>query len=115
MRETASNLVFAPEHQCVVLVVGRPPVEQILGVVERASGEPARTGHAIAVDENPVAGLADHARVIPQRAPERVAPIDRPAPQRVIIRRREAVHPRKVGDRRFVDARARRCPELFHR
>jgi hypothetical protein len=86
----AADLVLAAEDQRDRVVV---PAQQVAREVEPRVGKEARTRHPVVVDDTARArSLPDHAAIGPDRAPERLAIRDRPAPQRVV-----AVEMRSLG------------------
>ena len=119
MRNAPRDLVFATKDQRIAGVVGRPAGEQVFREVEARVGEPARPGHAVAVDERALAAHADNAGVVPQRAPERFLVGHRPAPERRIIGERDTRRGRElageIGQCRLRDARRRWLPQQVGR
>ncbi len=60
--------------------------QQVLGVVEPRFREPARAGHPVGVLEHDInAALGDHVAEIPDRAPELLGVLHRPAVQRSLV------------------------------
>src|SRR5256885_1891239 len=83
MREASLYLVFAPEHHRRGRVA---PPQQVLGEVEPRLRIPARPRYPVAVHENPRALRARaHARELPQRFPELLRVLDRPAVEGRIV------------------------------
>src|SRR5262249_44812021 len=62
--------------------------QRVARVVEGGAGEPGHVRHRAAGQHRPVAALAQHSEVVPERAPERGQLIDRPPPEPVIVARR---------------------------
>ena len=116
VRHAAPHLVLAPEHERVAGIGRRPALEQVLREIEPRVRKPLRARHAVAVDQHALAALADHAAVLPHLAPEGCRRLDRPVPQRGVVRQADAVtflHPaRERGDVGLGDALRRRLPEL---
>ena len=79
--QPAADLVLAPEDDGVA-IVGAP--QQVLRVVQPRVGEEGRAGHPVAVDQDPLALVADHAAEIPDRRPEALQVGDRPAVEIVV-------------------------------
>ena len=59
--------------------------QQVLGEVQLRVGEEAGAGHPVAIVEHARALVADDAAEIPDEVPERLAVLDRPGVQRVIV------------------------------
>ena len=84
VRDHPLHFVLAPEHERVAVVVGAPPLEQVLREVELGVRKPARAWHAVGVEQHPVARCSRHPAVIPHFAPELLLVVDRPLPQRPV-------------------------------
>ena len=54
-------------------------LQKVLGEIELRVGKEGRTRHLLAIDEAPLALVADKSTKIPDQAPERLAIVDRPA------------------------------------
>ncbi len=78
----AAIAVLAAKDERIRRIVAATRGEQVLGEIEARVRKPARARHLVPVDERAFAALADDAREIPDRAPERLALVVRPAPQR---------------------------------
>ncbi len=85
VRHAAGELVLAAEDQRVAGVVGRAPGEQVLGEVQARVGKPSGARHPGRIDERALAARADDAGIVPDFAPERLALLVRPAPERGVI------------------------------
>src|SRR4029077_13370682 len=71
--------------------------EQVLGVVEPSALQPARAGHAARVEHALIGARGAHAGVLPDRRPEVLQTLDRPAPQRLVVGVRGAAAPPGPG------------------
>ena len=58
--------------------------QEVLGEVEPRVREVAGAVHSVALDEDPLALVADDAAPVPHRAPEQLLLLDRPAPEGVV-------------------------------
>src|SRR3546814_4949839 len=77
-----SYLVLAPEHDGVAVAVA---AQQVLGEVQAGVRKEPGTRHGVAVDQAAAALVADHPAEVPDRFPEILAAVDRPAPEPVVI------------------------------
>jgi hypothetical protein len=78
-KRAAAAVLEQADHRGAVIV----PSQQILGVVELRTGEPARTGEPLAILEYHRAALTRaHPGEVPQQGPEGFRRLDRPAVQR---------------------------------
>jgi hypothetical protein len=73
----------ALDHRDTVGVLRQ--AEHVLGVVEARAGEPARAGHGVVGQDTIGPGRRADAIEVPDRAPEALEIVDRPAPQRVVV------------------------------
>src|SRR5438445_4782532 len=113
MREASLYLVFAPEHHRRGRIA---PPQQVLGEVEPRLRIPSRARHAFTVHENPRALRARaHVRELPQRVPELLRMIDRPAVEgRIVVQPELPVADRlarETREVRFLDVLGTRRPE----
>ena len=60
--------------------------QRVLGVVQARAREPLGAGHLRARQDALVGRVRAHAEEVPDRAPEALEVVDRPAPQRVVVR-----------------------------
>ena len=92
--------------------VGARIAHDLVDIVQPHTGKPPRTRH-VRVVEHAIGRVAEF-EVLPQRAPERGRVVDRPLPQRPIVRHRRAgalLHEAgEVGDARVRDIAFRRLP-----
>ena len=89
----------------------RPPAaaaSRFSAKLRRASGNHFAPGISVGVDERALAAGPDDARVVPDRAPERLALVVRPAPERRVVGQRPARR-RRDPAREFGDVRRARC------
>ena len=113
MAQTPFDLVLAPEHDGVGLVLA---AQQVFGEVQPGLREPAGTRHAAGVVDRHAARIgADHPAKIPDLAPEGARLLDRPPPKR-----RHAIEAKAVAaidavdessDPRLIDALGRGLPK----
>ena len=60
--------------------------QRVLGVVQARAGEPLGAGHLARAEHALVGRVRAHAEEVPDRAPEALEVVDRPSPQRVVVR-----------------------------
>ena len=83
--------VFGPGEDRKLVVA---PPQQVLGEIELGADEPLRPRHPVAADQHlaPRPACA-YVRETPQRRPEQLGMLDRPRPERAVIRSRSPCAP----------------------